>query len=125
MGGRCGMLGLGNPFRIVARAPDCCSRRHTVPINKYRMAALRAGDRCALTGDKWRFKLGLDMGRTITLLSAFWAFSIPMLCTSGVLVHPCDCESPTGCGHETKCADDPCNVTVIVQNGSSIRAFDL
>ena len=89
------------------------------------MAALRAGDPCALTGDKWRFKLGLDMGRTITLLSAFWAFSIPMLCTSGVFVHPCDCESPTGCGHETKCADDPCNVTVIVQNGSSVRAYVL
>ena len=42
-----------------------------------------------------------------------------------MLVHPCDCESPTGCGHETKCSDDPCNVTVIVQNGSSVRAFNL
>lgn len=88
------------------------------------MAALRAGDQCALTGGNWRIKLGLVMDRSITLLSAFWAFSIPMLCTSGVLVHPCDCESPTGCGHETECSDDPCNVTVIVQNGTSVRAFD-
>mgnify|MGYP001594619423 FL=1 len=65
------------------------------------------------------------MVSTLTLLSACWAFSIPLLCTSGMLVHPCDCESPTGCGHETECSDDPCNVTVIVQNGSSIRAFNL
>ena len=64
------------------------------------------------------------MGQTVTLLSACWAFSIPLLCTAGVLVHPCDCESPTGCGHETECSDDPCSVTVIVQNGSSVRAFD-
>jgi len=64
------------------------------------------------------------MGQTVTLLSACWAFSIPLLCTSGLLVHPCDCESPTGCGHETECSDAPCNVTVIVQNGSSLRAFD-
>jgi len=65
------------------------------------------------------------MGRILSLLFACWAFSVPLLCTSGALVHPCDCESPTGCGHETECSDDPCAVTVIVQNGSSIRAFDL
>jgi hypothetical protein len=65
------------------------------------------------------------MCRTMTLLSACWAFSIPLLCTAGVLVHPCDCESPTGCDHETECSDDPCNVIVIVQNDSSVRAFDL
>ncbi len=88
------------------------------------MAALRAGDHRALTGNQRRFKLGKSMGRTITLLSALWAFSIPVLCTAGVLVHPCDCESPTGCGHETECSDDPCNVTVIVQNGSSHRVFE-
>ena len=64
------------------------------------------------------------MGRILSLLSACWAFSVPLLCTSGMLVHPCDCESPTGCGHETECSDDPCNVTVIVQNGSSVRGFD-
>jgi len=41
-----------------------------------------------------------------------------------MLVHPCECGSPTGCDHETECSDDPCNVTVIVQNGSSVRGFD-
>ena len=64
------------------------------------------------------------MGRTIILLSACWAFSVPLLCTSGLLVHPCDCDSPNGCDHETECSDDPCNATSIVQNGSSPRAFD-
>ena len=64
------------------------------------------------------------MGQSVTLFSACWAFSVPLLCTSGTLVHPCDCESPTGCGHETECSDDPCNVTVIVQNGSSVRSLD-
>ena len=88
-------------------------------------ATLRAGDDHGLTGRERQFTLGLVMGRTITLLCAVWAFSIPSLCTSGLLVHPCDCESPAGCGHETECSDDPCNVTFIVQNGSSARTFDL
>ena len=65
------------------------------------------------------------MAQIVTLLSACWAFSVPLLCTSGVFVHPCDCESPTGCGHETECSDAPCNVTVIVQIDSSVRAFYL
>lgn len=64
------------------------------------------------------------MARTITLLSAFWAFSVPLLCTSGLLIHPCDCDSPSGCDHETECSDDPCNATAIVQNGSSVRTLD-
>lgn len=65
------------------------------------------------------------MGQSLTLLSACWAFTVPLLCTSGVLVHPCDCESASGCGHETECSDDPCNVTFIVQNCSTVRGFDL
>jgi len=65
------------------------------------------------------------MGRIITLFSACWAFSVPLLCTSGMLVHPCDCESSSGCDHETECSDDPCNATAIVQNGTSMRAFNL
>lgn len=64
------------------------------------------------------------MGRIVTLLAACWASSVPWLCTSGVLVHPCDCESPTGCDLETECSDDPCNVYAIVQDSSSVRAMD-
>lgn len=64
------------------------------------------------------------MGRTLTLFSACWAFSVPMLCTSGLLVHPCDCDSPSGCDHETECSDDPCNATAIVQNSASPRTID-
>ena len=64
------------------------------------------------------------MGRTITLFSACWVYSVPLLCTSGLIVHPCDCESPNGCDHETECSDDPCNATAIVPNGSTLRAFD-
>lgn len=58
-----------------------------------------------------------QMGRAITaqlrrstlLFAGVWTFvALPALCTSGILVHACDCESSTGCGHETECADDPC-----------------
>ena len=48
-------------------------------------------------------------GGGILLFAGVWTFvALPSLCTLGVLVHACDCESPTGCGHETECADDPC-----------------
>lgn len=63
------------------------------------------------------------MVRTILLILACWAFSVPLLCTSGILVHPCDCDSPSGCDHETECSDDPCNATAVVQNGLSLRTF--
>lgn len=50
-----------------------------------------------------------QLGRLIVLFAGVWTFvALPSLCTSGVLVHACDCESSTGCGHETECADDPC-----------------
>jgi len=50
------------------------------------------------------------MGRGITLFAGLWTFvALPSLCTAGVLVHPCDCETPAGCSHEAECSDDPCN----------------
>ena len=50
-----------------------------------------------------------QLGRLMVLFAGVWTFvALPSLCTSGVLVHACDCESSTGCGHETECADDPC-----------------
>lgn len=49
------------------------------------------------------------LGAGILLFAGVWSFvALPALCVSGVLVHACDCESSTGCGHETECADDPC-----------------
>lgn len=49
------------------------------------------------------------MGLKIVLFAGVWTFSLlPALCTAGVLVHPCDCESNDGCGHESECSDDPC-----------------
>lgn len=44
------------------------------------------------------------------MLAGLWTFAaLPALCTAGVLVHPCDCQSDKGCSHETECSDDPCN----------------
>ena len=66
------------------------------------------------------------MGQTITLFAALWTLSVlPPLCTSGLLVHPCDCDSPSGCSHETECLDDPCCAVVIVRLESSPRASGL
>ena len=70
--------------------------------------------------------MGLSMERTVTLLAAVWTFTVlPSLCTSGLLVHPCDCDSPSGCRHETECSDDPCCAAVIVQPDLSVRALAL
>lgn len=49
------------------------------------------------------------MGLKIVLFAGVWTFALlPALCTAGALVHPCDCESNDGCGHESECSDDPC-----------------
>jgi hypothetical protein len=68
------------------------------------------------------------MGRNsvlCNLLAMALLVATPVLCIDGLISHPCECGDEIGCGHETDCSDDPCNVTVIVQNGSSVRAFDL
>ncbi len=56
--------------------------------------------------------------------------SVPVLCASGVLVHPCDkgctlpsdahhpVESGRGCGHETGCSRDPCGLVMLRNHGS-------
>jgi len=65
------------------------------------------------------------VGRTITLLTACWGLTLlPNLCTAGVLVHPCECDSPEGCSHETECADDPCNTTAVIQKETTVRALE-
>lgn len=50
---------------------------------------------------------------------------VPALCVGGVLIHACDCMVETcclpdtgthdqsGCGHESGCCDDPCDMRVV------------
>lgn len=63
------------------------------------------------------------MGRlpSFVLFAAVWTFvGMPALCAGGVLTHPCACphsqdsdhQEEEGCGHETDCESDPCEVVV-------------
>ncbi len=51
---------------------------------------------------------------TMMLPAALWALlALPMLCTTEVLAHHCDCESETACDHDDGCADDACHTMVV------------
>jgi len=65
-----------------------------------------------------RNRVRLDMARhcSFLLFTAGWAFiGLPTLCAGGALIHPCDCGhgEEEGCGHETDCESDPCEVVVV------------
>ncbi len=59
---------------------------------------------------------------TSCFLSCWALVAVPSLCTSGWLLHPCACEHSTehdhehenldGCGHESECSADPCELVV-------------
>lgn len=51
---------------------------------------------------------------TMMLPATLWALlALPMLCTTDVLAHHCDCESETACDHDDGCADDACHTMVV------------
>ena len=68
----------------------------------------------------------------LVTLTAIWAFvATPLLCTGGYLEHACECpsesdaaccpsfadtccpEGDAGCGHESACQTDPCEIDVV------------
>lgn len=50
---------------------------------------------------------------------------LPALCSGGWLLHPCDCDSTTGCEHEADCASDPCEIGVARSDSWSQSDGDL
>lgn len=50
---------------------------------------------------------------------------MPALCAGGVLLHSCDCGHTDGCGHESECATDPCEVALARPHEGNELAVDL
>ncbi len=72
--------------------------------------------------------------RAIIIATANWALLVlPCICTGGYLRHACDCaagadsscceaetecdcdDEQTGCGHESSCESDPCEIVVVAR----------
>ncbi len=68
-----------------------------------------------LPGHRASTKIGTMIRPTTMMLpAALWALlALPMLCTTEVLAHHCDCESETACDHDDSCADDACHTMVV------------
>lgn len=49
---------------------------------------------------------------SVVLVLAWTLLLLPVLCTGGWLLHPCDCGSTIGCEHESSCNSDPCEIDV-------------
>lgn len=58
------------------------------------------------------------MRKALPLIFGLWTlFAAPMLCTAGVLDHPCDCGKQEDCSHESECGQDPCSSIVATRDG--------
>ncbi len=68
-----------------------------------------------LPGHRASTKMGTMIRPTTMMLpAALWALlALPILCTTEVLAHHCDCESETACGQDDSCADDTCHTMVV------------
>jgi hypothetical protein len=50
----------------------------------------------------------------LILWTALWAFLLaPAACMMGALSHVCPHSVEIGCGHESACEDDPCDIQVL------------
>ena len=97
-----------------------------MPISLVRLSSVAISPIRSLTREAFPHNLSMRMGRTLTLLSAGWALTLlPVLCTAGVLIHPCECDSPVGCSHESECADDPCNSATLPQTENALRTTEV
>lgn len=61
-----------------------------------------------------RYVTGI-MKRSLVAIVALWAILLgPGLCLAGALDHLCsDCTEQMACGHEDRCAEDPCTETLL------------
>ena len=55
--------------------------------------------------------------QTLLLILVALILGAPVLCTAGVLLHPCDCGEAISCAHEDACVEDPCADMVIAGIG--------
>jgi hypothetical protein len=59
---------------------------------------------------------------TLLLILVTLILGAPVLCTAGVLLHPCDCGEAISCAHEDACVEDPCSEIVISGTGVVLDA---
>ena len=74
--------------------------------------------RNALARSRKSATMRLNMRSYVTVSAALCVFLTPILCMSGVLDHPCDCDAEMACGHEADCAADPCRAFVAARSSS-------
>ncbi len=74
--------------------------------------------RNALARSRKSATMRLNMRSYVTVSAALCVFLTPILCMSGVLDHPCDCDAEMACGHEEDCAADPCHAFVAARFSS-------